>query len=126
MKQDDIFPGFATSLEMILKQGAQKLLQQAIETEVAEYLELHQARGADNRRVVKRNGYLPERNLANRSRINPEDIIKKFPETNDYKYHTMFHGRAISIKNAAERAKFCEAILCKQFLFLEASFCNVS
>ncbi len=28
MKQDDIFPGFATSLEVILKQGAQKLLQQ--------------------------------------------------------------------------------------------------
>jgi len=63
MKQDDIFPGFATSLEVILKQGAQKLLQQAIETEVAEYLEQHQARGVDNRRVVKRNGYLPERSL---------------------------------------------------------------
>jgi len=63
MRQDDIFPGFATSLEMILKQGAQKLLQQAIEAEVAEYLEQHQARGADNRRVVKRNGYLPERSL---------------------------------------------------------------
>ncbi len=31
MKQDDIFPGFATSLEMILKQEVQKLLQQAIE-----------------------------------------------------------------------------------------------
>ena len=63
MKQDDIFPGFATSLEVILREGAQKLLQQAIETEVAEYLEKHQARGADNRKVVKRNGYLPERDL---------------------------------------------------------------
>ena len=63
MKQDDIFPEFATSLEVILKEGAQKLLQQAIEAEVAEYLEKHQARGADNRKVVKRNGYLPERSL---------------------------------------------------------------
>ncbi len=63
MKKDDIFPGFATTLEVILRKGAQKLLQQAIETEIGEYLEKHQARGADNRKVVKRNGYLPERAL---------------------------------------------------------------
>ena len=34
MKQDDIFPEFATSLEDILREGARKLLQQAIENEV--------------------------------------------------------------------------------------------
>ncbi len=63
MAQDDIFSDFSTSLDNILREGAHKLLQQAIEVEVAEYLDNHQARGADNRRMVKRNGYLPERSL---------------------------------------------------------------
>lgn len=63
MKQDPIFPDFSTSLEAILKEGAQKLLQQAIENEVAEYLELHSIKGADNRKAVRRNGYLPERSI---------------------------------------------------------------
>ncbi|MCH9627811.1 MAG: IS256 family transposase ISPaac1 [Chlamydiales bacterium] len=63
MKQDHIFPDFSTSLEAILKQGAQKLLQQAIENELTEYLQQHQSRGADNRKIVRRNGYLPERSI---------------------------------------------------------------
>ena len=63
MKQNPIFPDFSTSLEAILKEGAQKLLQQAIENEVAEYLELHSIKGADNRKAVRRNGYLPERSI---------------------------------------------------------------
>lgn len=63
MKQDPIFPDFSTSLEAILKEGARKLLQQAIESEVTEYLEQHSIRGADNRNIVRRNGYLPERSI---------------------------------------------------------------
>ena len=39
MKRDDIFPEFATSLEDILREGARKLLQQAIENEVAEHID---------------------------------------------------------------------------------------
>lgn len=63
MKQDPIFPDFSTSLEAILKEGARKLLQQAIENEVSEYLEKHSNKGADNRKIVRRNGYLPERSI---------------------------------------------------------------
>ena len=51
-------------LEQLLAEGARKLLQAAIENEVAEYLE-----GQSNRRTesgernVVRNGHLPERDL---------------------------------------------------------------
>lgn len=63
MKQDPIFPDFSTSLEAILKEGARQLLQQAIENEVSEYLEKYSNKGADNRKTVRRNGYLPERSI---------------------------------------------------------------
>jgi len=57
MGQNVIFPNFKTSLEEILKEGAQQLLQQAIENEVQEYLNSHRQKD------VKRNGYLPERKI---------------------------------------------------------------
>lgn len=64
MKQDHTLPDFQTSLEHILREGAQKLLQQAIENEVSEYLQTTQdLRDENNRRIVRRNGYLPERQL---------------------------------------------------------------
>jgi putative transposase len=64
MKKDLIFPDFSSSLDHILKEGARKLLQQAIENEVTAYLENHaDIRGSDNRKIVRRNGYLPERDI---------------------------------------------------------------
>jgi putative transposase len=57
-------PGSRDSLNEILRQGAQTMLTQAIEAEVAEWIEQHQhvidQRG---RRQVVRNGSLPERKL---------------------------------------------------------------
>ncbi len=51
-------------LEDIVRQGAIQLLQQAIENEVAEYLEHHQQeREESGRQVVVRNGHLPQREL---------------------------------------------------------------
>jgi putative transposase len=48
----------------VLRQGAQQLLAQAIDAEVADWLERHQdCRAADGRRQVVRNGHLPERTL---------------------------------------------------------------
>src|SRR6516165_4722749 len=48
----------------ILRQGAQQLLAQAIEAEVADWIERHQdCRDAAGRRQVVRNGHLPERTL---------------------------------------------------------------
>ena len=55
---------FHSSLEEILRTGARKLLQQAIEYEVHEYIETHKSLKDDNgRKLIIRNGYLPERSI---------------------------------------------------------------
>jgi transposase-like protein len=52
------------SLHEILRQGAQRMLTQAIEAEVTEWIEQHQqVTDQRGRRQVVRNGYLPERKL---------------------------------------------------------------
>jgi putative transposase len=51
-------------LEELLSEGARKLLQTAIENEVAEYLEAHRERRIDaGQRAIVRNGHHPEREL---------------------------------------------------------------
>lgn len=51
-------------LEQIAREGARRLLQQALEKEVEEYLNLHQSfRNEEDRQSVVRNGYMPEREL---------------------------------------------------------------
>jgi putative transposase len=74
-------------LEQILREGAKKLLMQAIENEVAEYIEsLKVIKDESNRRLVTRNGYLPERTIQtglgeisiNQPRIRDKREGKKF------------------------------------------------
>jgi transposase-like protein len=49
-------------LDELLRGGAQRMLQKAIEQEVSEYVDQHQASvSAEGRRLVVRNGHLPER-----------------------------------------------------------------
>jgi transposase-like protein len=51
-------------LTSILRDGAQRLLSQAVEAEVAEWIETHRhSRDEQGHRQVVRNGYLPERTL---------------------------------------------------------------
>jgi putative transposase len=51
-------------LEQILREGARKLLQTAIENEVAEYISMFSdAKGENGSRMIVRNGYLPERSI---------------------------------------------------------------
>jgi transposase-like protein len=51
-------------LENILRDGAQKMLIQAIENEVDEFIEKHSLKVDKNgRRMIVRNGYLPEREI---------------------------------------------------------------
>lgn len=53
-----------SALEEVLREGAKKMLQEAIETEVAEYVRACQEfRDEMNRRLVTRNGYLPSRDI---------------------------------------------------------------
>jgi transposase-like protein len=51
-------------LDQLVRQGAQQMLQQAIEAEVQEFLEEHQQlRDQDGKRLVVRNGYKPSRKI---------------------------------------------------------------
>lgn len=53
---------FSNVLEEVLREGARKLLQEAIENEVTEYIEkFKHLKDENNRRIVKRNGYQPAR-----------------------------------------------------------------
>jgi hypothetical protein len=50
--------------EQLLQEGARKLLQTAIETEVMDYIQFHKDRRDENgQRLVVRNGHLPEREI---------------------------------------------------------------
>ena len=51
-------------LEEIIREGARKLLQSAIEREIADYMEaLNSTYGTGNRKAVVRNGFAPERSI---------------------------------------------------------------
>lgn len=66
-------PEARLSLDEVLRQGAQRLLAQAIEAEVAQWIEEHQQATDDRGRwQVVRNGYLPERKLV--TAVNPNDL----------------------------------------------------
>jgi len=55
---------FKNSLEKILREGARKLLQEAIEQEVMEFINSSKDRRDEtNKRIVTRNGYLPQREV---------------------------------------------------------------
>jgi putative transposase len=57
-------PGSQESLQEVLRRGAQQLLAQAIESEVAEWIDQRQqVKDEQGRRQVVRNGYLPKRKL---------------------------------------------------------------
>ena len=60
------FPGISSKdvLTDVLRQGAQRMLVQAIESEVAEWIEVHASVTSEaGRRQVVRNGYLPKRTI---------------------------------------------------------------
>ena len=51
-------------LEQLLREGAHRLLQEAIENEVMDYIQFHKDRRDENgQRLVVRNGHLPEREI---------------------------------------------------------------
>jgi putative transposase len=65
-------------LEQLLREGARKLLQAAIENEVIDFIQFHKDRVDENgQRLVERNGHLPEREVvsgAGRSPANLPDL----------------------------------------------------
>jgi hypothetical protein len=52
------------SLDRILQEGARKLLQAAIESEIDEYIEKYKSlRNSEGNQLVTRNGHMPEREI---------------------------------------------------------------
>ena len=72
-------------LDQIVRQGAQQMLQAAIEAEVREFLAVHDAkRDEDGRRQVVRNGHLPTREImtgAGRLEIKQPRVRDKTPKS---------------------------------------------
>ena len=59
--------GDRLNLEQLLRQGAQRMLQQALENEVQEFVEAHAClRTSNGRQAVVRNGSMPTRQIATR------------------------------------------------------------
>lgn len=57
-------PAVRSVFDEIVREGARQLLHQAIDAEVAEYIERHQhLRDASSRRLVVRNGHMPQRTI---------------------------------------------------------------
>ena len=54
---------FSDVLNELLRDGAQQLIRQAVETELSEYMSQHQRITDDGRLALVRNGYLPEREI---------------------------------------------------------------
>jgi putative transposase len=69
MDQDHMFvestqESFSSALEQIIREGARRLLQEAVEMEVTDYIAKHlEHRNADGHRLVTRNGHLPQKAL---------------------------------------------------------------
>jgi len=62
--KDRVVPESRTSLDDLVREGARRMLQEALENEVREYLARMAPEGtADDRQAVVRNGYLPERDV---------------------------------------------------------------
>ena len=70
-------PEACDPLQTILKEGAQQLLAQAVEAEVASFLAKHNPQ--DGKATLVRNGYLPERTV----QTGLGDIDVKIPKTRD-------------------------------------------
>jgi transposase-like protein len=56
-------PAFADALSDLVRDGAQRIIKQAVQAELNAFLQTHADRDADGRRAVVRNGYQPERDV---------------------------------------------------------------
>ena len=56
-------PAFADALSDLVRDGAQRIIKQAVQAELNAFLQTHADRDVDGRRAVVRNGYQPERDV---------------------------------------------------------------
>ena len=80
------------AIEEVLREGARRMLQTAIENEVTEYIEAHEhLRDENGSRKVVRNGHLPERDLV--TGIGPIKVCK--PRVNDKREGERFTSKIL-------------------------------
>lgn len=97
---------FDNALEAVLRKGAQQLLQQAIEIEVAEYIQNHSNhRDKEGKRLVTRNGRMPERSI--QTGIGPIQVEQ--PRVRDRRENHRF-GSSI-LPRYARRTPSVEAVI---------------
>ena len=88
--------GFAKALDEILRRGARKMLMNAIEAEVASYIDSYATQLDENgKRLVVRNGYLPKRGPRSYPR-------SEFPRTVGDQYRLAQGGLEYGISAMAE------------------------
>src|SRR5436190_12186052 len=81
-----------SALDEILRQGAQKLLGEAIQNEVEEYIQAHAVlRDDKGHRLVVRNGYLPERQIQTPA----GDVSLRRPRVNDRRDEHQFVSKLL-------------------------------
>ncbi len=81
-----------SALDVVAREGAQQMLQQAIELEVAEYLEVFRhLKDETGRRQVVRNGFLPERKIV--TGVGPLSVTK--PRVHDRREGERFTSKIL-------------------------------
>jgi len=74
-------------LEQVARQGAQKMLQLALENEVEEFIQKHSnLMGENGKKVVTKNGYMPEREIL--TGMGPLTIIQPRIDDRNLKEHS--------------------------------------
>lgn len=91
-------PGVAVAvgdpLTEVLRNGARQLLRQAVEAEVAEYIEEHrELKDEQERQRVVRNGYLPERSI----QTGIGEVVVKAPRARDRAGELKFRSRILPV-----------------------------
>ncbi len=72
-------PAFADALSDLVRDGAQRIIKQAVQAELDAFLQAHSDRDDEGRRAVVRNGYQPERDVL--TGVGPVSVA--LPKTRD-------------------------------------------
>jgi len=100
-------PAEQDPLQQILKQGAQQLLQQAVEAELAELLDEHRSLTTESgHKAVVRNGHLPERTI----QTGLGDIPVKVPKVRDRSHQGIKFNSSL-VPPYLKKVKAIEALL---------------
>lgn len=100
-------PAFHDALTDVIRNGARELLRQAIEAEVADWLESHrELRTAEGKRAIVRNGYQPERGI----QTGIGSVAVKIPKTRD-RTGSGLHFNSSLVPPYLRRSKSVEELL---------------